>query len=382
MKINKVDIVNLDYLKDFFDFVKSKGERNFDMGFCKILHQVRISFEIEELLPFEFEVLKGICKNTTCTEIIDHRPGVLDKFGDRISVEYKESIQKQNEILKSIKEKIDIDLFEAYSPMNVLEYSVLCTFTSTEIMRFFGSDFFDICENIHDIEKFKERIANYFFNYFYKSLYAAMSYNSITHVSNISESSEEFIDKKIFSLIDKDKQILLYSIYGNKGKFKFVNSDSTDKQEVLKEIIKMDGTKVSFIMNTSYLVYFKLLDYVVCHSTHYLTMISNNYFTKLPEETKSFEIRMNEVMNELNNELVYSIHDKNIYDPAITPSYTTMNMKIKYMIDVDIDEIINFDKSKLYYLLNNIKTNMGTDIFVKDITSQIYNVSNILFSLL
>ena len=50
MKINKVDIVNLDYLKDFFDFVKSKGERNFDMGFCKILHQVRISFEIEELL--------------------------------------------------------------------------------------------------------------------------------------------------------------------------------------------------------------------------------------------------------------------------------------------------------------------------------------------
>ena len=47
MKINKVDIVNLDYLKDFFDFVKSKGERNFDMGFCKILHQVRISFEIE-----------------------------------------------------------------------------------------------------------------------------------------------------------------------------------------------------------------------------------------------------------------------------------------------------------------------------------------------
>ena len=91
---------------------------------------------------------------------------------------------------------------------------------------------------------------------------------------------------------------------------------------------------------------------------------------------------MNEVMNELNNELLYSIHDKNIYDPAITPSYTTMNMKIKYMIDVNIDEIINFDKSKLYYLLYNIKTNMGTDIFVKDITSQIYNVSNILKSLL
>lgn len=378
MKINKTTIVNLEILRDFYEMTKKNGNRNFDRGIKKILQQVRIVFELEELLPFEYEILKFISNDVKNIKKYFSRDGVLDKFGDNITVEYRESVKKQEAILSSIQEKTNLELFSAYLPMNSIEYSVTAVFTSAEILSLFGSDLFTICEYINDKDKFEMSIANYFFNTFYKLVYQNFSYNTITHITSISEDSEDFLNKKIFSLIDNDTDIMLYSIFGDSGKFKFINSDSSDDQNKISEIVNDNSSKVSFLLNAPYLIYFALHDYIVMSEPKFVTMLANRYFTQIPDEIKQFEIRINEVMNELNNELVYSVNNKETYDPIICSSYITMNMKTKFMIEMDINELIDYKNSYLYNSLVMLGIDMKTDLFVKDIIKTIENVATVI----
>lgn len=380
MRINKIEILNLDILYKTITTLQNNDDYKnllFTNEFNQVLNQLVINLDLSDINKFEYIYLKRFS-----SDISKFNNNKIDK--DYVSTNYwdiyNESIKPLLYLLNDIKnDNYDIDKLNIL-PLGLYSSDVKISLYGSalaNIITYTPHIFFIkatkgkcIDENkkfIEDYNIYTEDLNSFIISEFIEKFYKYI----IDSINTIDLPSSFFIDENFYNR-NSNNLITLSSLYNREITFDFLNDNSTDINNKLKEYTNssresnLKDTRINFIVNSSLNSFVDLInllpvDRIISYEPISIPINNCRNYEDIPfcplEISDKYQVRYTERINSIIGSVVrYYSKDKDVIKKV---SLVNGYSKYKYMISLklsDIEEYLNIEcKYELKEIIDIIK---------------------------
>ena len=366
MKINKIEILNLDILYKTITILQNNDDYKnllFTNEFNQVLNQLVINLDLSDINKFEYIYLKRFS-----SDISKFNNNKIDK--DYVSTNYwdiyNESIKPLLYLLNDIKnDNYDIDKLNIL-PLGLYSSDVKISLYGSalaNIITYTPHIFFIkatkgkcIDENkkfIEDYNIYTEDLNSFIISEFIEKFYKYI----IDSINTIDLPSSFFIDENFYNR-NSNNLITLSSLYNREITFDFLNDNSTDINNKLKEYTS--STRDTNLKDTR-IINLLPVDRIISYEPISIPINNCRNYEDIPfcplEISDKYQVRYTERINSIIGSVVrYYSKDKDVIKKV---SLVNGYSKYKYMISLklsDIEEYLNIEcKYELKEIIDIIK---------------------------